>query len=107
LRFLISAGICEERMGRYLMGVQSTFVENGSPFLLKHHSNWRIKALQKSEAISDTEMMYTGQFSLSKKDFNRIRERLAELLKEINKTVKESKAEEIASLNLDWFWIEK
>lgn len=106
LRFLTASGICREDQGRYTMGVQSTFVERGSPFLLKHHSNWRVKAIQKSESLSDAELMYTGQFSLSRKDFELLRERFTQLLKETNSLIKDSKAEEIACLNLDWVWIE-
>ncbi len=106
IQFLLSTGICSELSGRYVMGVQSTYVEHGSPHLLKHHSNWRIKAIQRSESISEKELMYTGQFSLSQKDFEVLRERIAEFLKEANLMVKESKAEDLACLNIDWFQIE-
>lgn len=107
MQFLIAAGLCIEVSGRYSMGVQSTFVDKGSPYLLKHHSNWRVKAIQKSETLAENELMYSGQFSLSKKDFEVLRERLTEFLKEANKIVKDSKAEDIAALNVDWFWIER
>ncbi len=106
IQFLLSTGVCSETSGKYSMGVQSTFVERGSPFLQKHHSNWRIKAIQKSESIADSELMYSGQFSLSQKDFSILRERLADFLKEANQVVKDSKAEEIACLNIDWFWLD-
>lgn len=106
VQFLLSTGICSENSGRYTMGVQSTFVERGSPYLLKHHSNWRVKAIQKSEALAENELMYTGQFSLSLKDFELLRERLTEFLKEANLLVKESKSEDLACLNIDWFLID-
>lgn len=106
IRFLVSSGICVERSGHYSMGVQSTFVERGSPYLLKHHSNWRIKAIQKSESMTDRELMYSGQFSLSRDDFDKLREELTDFLKRANQTVKDSKAEDVASLNIDWFWVE-
>ncbi|HEX4923122.1 MAG TPA: TIGR02147 family protein [Bdellovibrionales bacterium] len=105
--FLTQAGLCAETLGRYSMGTQSTFVEQGSPHLLRHHANWRVKAIQKSESISENEMMYTGQVSLSAKDFEVVREQLAELLKDVMRRVKESPAENVACLNLDWFWVEK
>ena len=105
-QFLLSTGLCTENMGRFSMRVQSTFVEKDSPYLLKHHSNWRIKAIQKSESLSDRELMYSGQFSLSREDFTVLREKLTALLNEFNKIVRASKAEEIASLNVDWFWLD-
>lgn len=105
VQFLLSAGVCTDESGKFAMGVQSTFIERDSPYILKHHSNWRIKAIQKSESLQENELMYSGQFSLSKKDFLILRERLAEFLKEANMVVKESPAEELACLNIDWFWL--
>ena len=87
------------------MGVQSTHVERGSPHLLKHHSNWRIKAIQASEKLSAQELMYSGQVSLSEKDFVILRTEMTKFIETFLKTVHESPAEEIACLNLDWFWI--
>lgn len=107
IKFLLSSGIITETSGKYQPGVQSTFVEQGSPHLLKHHSNWRVKAIQKSENLSDTEMMVTGQFSLSKKDFLRLREQLTEFLRAVNLAVKDTVPEEIVCLNIDWFWLDK
>lgn len=105
VQFLISTGLIYEENNRYKMGTKSTFVERGSPFLYKHHSNWRIKAIQKSDDLTDQELMYTGQFSISINDFNHLREELVELVKRINATVKDSPAEEIINFNLDWFKI--
>jgi len=107
LQFLISTGIVVEKSGKYFPGVQSTFVEQGSPHLLKHHSSWRLKAIQKSENLSETEMMITGQYSISKNDFLKIREGFTEMVKNINNTIKETNPEDIVCLNLDWFWLNK
>lgn len=105
--FLLKSGLCNEHNGRFSIGVRSTFVERGSPHLLKHHSNWRLKAIAKSDAISNRELMYTGQVSISKKDFETVREKLTEFLKDTMSLVKDSPAQDIASLNIDWFWIDK
>ncbi|MDG0817192.1 TIGR02147 family protein [Bdellovibrio svalbardensis] len=106
LQFLLSNGLCIQKNGLYMMGTQSTHVEKGSPFLIKHHSNWRIAAIQKSENIADNEMMFTANISLSQKDFAKIRETLMQTIQEISETVKASPAEEIANLNIDLFWID-
>lgn len=107
VRFLREANLLTEHDGRYQMGVQSTHVPQGSPHLLKHHANWRIKAIQTSETLSERELMYTSQVSLSEKDFERLREEMAKLIKSFLDTVHASPAEEIACFNLDWFWIRK
>jgi len=52
-------------------------------------------------------MMFTSPVSLSREDFVKIRESLAGLLKSISQTVKDSPEEDIACLNIDFFWIER
>jgi len=105
ISFLLSVGLISEQNGVYIMEGKTTHVEKGSPFLLNHHTNWRITAVDKAERISDEEMMYTGNFSLSKKDFLKIREELVASLQRVIETVKESPAEELANLNIDLFWM--
>lgn len=106
LQFFLRTGLAVEREGRYRLGIQSTFVEQGSPHLLRHHANWRVKAIEKSENIQLQELMYTNPVSVSRKDFDRIREKIVLLLKEISLIVKESPEEEVANLNIDWFWVD-
>ena len=88
---------------RYTMGVQSTFVERGSPHLMKHHANWRVKAVQDSDLMRETDLMFTGQISLSNSDFLFLRERITEFIKLASERAKDSKAEDVACLNIDWF----
>ncbi len=105
LRFLLEAGLVSSNNGIFIPTVQSTHIEKGSPFLVKHHSNWRVAAIQKSESLSSEEMMFTANISISKKDFEKIREQLVTAIQEISQIVKDSPSEEIANLNIDWFWI--
>lgn len=105
LQFLVSTQLCRHSDGRYFMDRQSTHVEKGSPFLLKHHSNWRLEAAQKSEQLTDEELMFTANVSLSKEDFALIRETMVNTIQKVLAKVKDSPAEEIANLNIDFFWI--
>jgi uncharacterized protein (TIGR02147 family) len=105
ISFLLSSGLVVESNGVYKMAEKSTHVEKGSPFLLNHHTNWRITAIDKAETLTDEEMMYTGNFSLSKSDFLKIREELVNSVQRVLKTVLDSPAEELANLNIDFFWM--
>jgi uncharacterized protein (TIGR02147 family) len=105
LEFLVSAGLVKQLKDRYQVGPQRTFIEHGSPHLLKHHSNWRIKALEQADRITTDELMFTSPFSIAKKDFKKVRELFVETLKHFSETVKDSPSEEIACLNIDLFWI--
>ena len=107
LNLLVEAGLCRLVQERYMMGLQKTHLEQGSPHLLRHHANWRLRAMHYSEDLSDKELMYTVPVSLSKKDFDVLREQMVEFIQKFLKTVHDSPAEDIACLNLDFFWIRK
>jgi len=107
ISFLCEVSLCKEVNGFYQVTENHTHVKKGSPHLLKHHANWRIKAIQYSETLSDEELMYTGNLSISKKDFQKVREEIVQLIKTVVSTTQDSDPEEIANINLDFFWIKK
>ena len=106
LRFLADCGLCESRDAKYFATVLSTHVDKKSPHLIKHHSNWRIKAIQRSENLTEEELMFTGNISLSRSDFLKIREILMQTIKQISEEVAASPGEDIANLNIDLFFIQ-
>lgn len=104
--FLERTGLILIQNERYKLGEIHTHLSGESPFIIKHHMNWRLKALQRHDNIRAEEMAFTAPMSLSKKDFLKIREKLLTSIKEIIEVAKESEAEDVAFLNIDWFWIE-
>ncbi len=105
LDFLKINGLVSEENGKLKSGATSTHLEMGSPFLIKHHTNWRVRALEKSESLTAEELMYSVNVSLSKKDFQKLREEMVVFIREFLKSVHESPAEDLAQLNLDFFWV--
>lgn len=105
LQFLTQAGLCQHAGPLYTVGVQKTHLEQGSPFLAKHYSNWRIKAIQRSENLSKSELMFTAPFAVHKNDFAILREEFLALIQKLYARVGESVPEEIACVNIDLFWI--
>ncbi len=105
LIFLKDAQLCIEENGIYKMKEQHTHLEFGSPFLSRHHTNWRLKSVQRSEKLTGEELMFTSPLSISAKDFAKIREELMNTIKLTSKVIKDSPAENIACFNIDLFWI--
>ncbi len=67
LQFLVRSGLVIEKNGAYLMRTRSTWLGRESPHLVKHHTNWRIRAIEKSESLSEAELMYSRQvFALAR-----------------------------------------
>lgn len=107
LAFLTETGICVLREARYLPGLQKTHVEQDSPHLQKHHANWRIRAIRQAEELTKEELMYTAPVSLSRDDFEELREEMAQFIKKFLNRVHASPAEDVACFTMDWFWIRK
>lgn len=107
IRFLVESGLCIEHNDRFKIGTQGTHLEQGSSYLLKHHTNWRLRAVAAAENLSEQELMYTVNVALSVKDFNILREEMGDFVKRFLDRVYPSPSEELATLNMDWFWIRK
>ena len=107
LEFLRDKGLCVVEKDKFRMGPQRTHLETGSPFLARHHANWRMKAVQRAEDVAEEEVMFTGPLSISKRDFAAVKEQILSLLKSASDRVTASDPEEIACLNVDLFWIRK
>jgi uncharacterized protein (TIGR02147 family) len=104
LDFLCEKNLCVKNGDRYLMGSQHTHIAIDSPFAIRHHMNWRTKALQLHETRTEEELVFTAPMSVSVKDFNVIREKLIECFKDVVEVAKASEAEDVAFLNIDWLW---
>lgn len=107
LNFLTEAALCDIEGEHYRLGTQHTHLDANSPFIQRHHMNWRTKALQRHENISPHELAMTAPLSISVKDFQVIREKLLACLKESFEVAKNSPAEDVAFLNIDFLWLKK
>ncbi len=105
LSFLVSIGVCDFSDNRYKMGQNFVFVPNDSPFVVKHHINWRMKAVQKMDTRSPSELFFSAPISISNEDFNEIRELLAQAIQKSMAICKDSVSEDVACLNIDLFKI--
>jgi uncharacterized protein (TIGR02147 family) len=105
VHFLVETQLLRQEGDRYLVGAQRTFLDKGHPLLKCHHANWRLKALQQYEQLSDDEMMFTTSLSVSRADFARLRETLADFVKMTSRVIRETDPDEVACVNLDLFWV--
>ena len=107
LAFLKSTQLCLEENGKFRMNTQHIHLGVNSPFLSRHHLNWRMKAMQRADDLNEEELMFTSPISISRKDFKKIREEIVALIKSTSTIIKHSPAEDVACLNLDLFWIKR
>lgn len=100
--FLAQNGLIKENNSKWCISIQSTFIEQGSVHLVHHHRNWRMKASEFAENLADSDLMITAQVSVSRQDFEKIREEMVQFIKKISIQVIDSPPENLVSLNLDW-----
>ena len=89
--------------GRLDIGPQVTHMGHDSPFVNRHHANWRLKGLQYLENLSDNDLFCTGPMALSKEAAKSIRKSLVELIERSTKSAANSDSEVVRCLNIDWF----
>jgi len=102
LKFLISTGLCEEKNGNISPGPSYTHLEASSPLISKHHSNWRVCAMQKHAHLKPSDLAYSSLMSISKKDALEIQARIGEMIKKINVIRGKSDCEELRMIGVDW-----
>lgn len=103
LDFLTQTGVCNEAGGVYSMGAVHVHVPNESPHVVKHHMNWRMKAVQKLDSREEAELFFSAPMSISKADVALLREKLNAAIKDTVTLATNSKAEEVVCLNIDFF----
>lgn len=103
LEFLTEHGLIEEHRSRFRVLKPVLHLERESPLMAQHHTQWRLKAVDAFQRRRSGDLFYSGVISLSKDDYEWVRERLSALLEEVIDRVKDSKDESLACLNLDWF----
>lgn len=105
MNFLVQCGVCEYKKGKYSLGKAHIHISNESSFVVKHHTNWRHKAMQRMDFREASELFFTAPMTVSAKNIEVLREKLNLLVKDIVSTVTDpdTNSEEIVCLNIDFF----
>lgn len=103
LEFLVEAGLCKVEKGKITYGPAYTHINHDSPFVNKHHQNWRFRGIQQMDSRSESDLYYTCPMSLSAEAAEEVRNLLLKTIQEALKVVGPSQSEEVRCLNIDWF----
>lgn len=103
IEFLLEAGLCTSKDGLLSYGPSYTHISHDSPFVNKHHQNWRFRGINQMDMRSEDNLFYTCPMSLSAEAANEVRDLLLKKIQEVLKIVGPSTSEEVRCLNIDWF----
>lgn len=104
LDFLITIALVQKKGTHYVVGSSRIHLGSDSPMITKHHTNWRLQAIQSLESeFFDQHLHYSSVMSISKEDISQIKSLLINSIENTSKIVKESKEEDLFSLCIDFF----
>ncbi len=103
LSFLVSRKLVIENQGRYSIGKERVHLDPRSPLISRHHSNWRLRAIEAIEKGGLENLHYSLTLGVSTKDAKRIRSKLLDLLQESEPIVRDSEVESPYVMLIDFF----
>lgn len=105
LEFLTEHQLIEKTKAFYKVLQPVLHLGKDSPLLTQHHTQWRLRAIDQLQKKTASDLFYSGVMSLSREDYEWLRERLTVLLSEAVERLKSSKDETLACFNFDLFEI--
>lgn len=105
LNFLKSANLVKKVGDRYQMANRKIHLKKDSPYVGKHHLNWKLQAMNNLGTHDSTDMHYTSVVSISKSDFEKMRMMFFEMITQARTTVAESDEQILACYAVDLFKI--
>lgn len=103
LEFLCAKELINQDGDQFTIGKARIHLDNKSPMIFKHHTNWRMEAIKTLESNDPTDLHYSSVITLSVKDVQKIKKTLLKMLEDIEPILLPSPEEEIYSLCLDFF----
>ncbi len=103
LEFLEENGLVIRDGDSYRASEESVRLDKKSPHIVKHHSNWRLKAIQNLERQSSDDLHYSGLFSIDLETMRALKDQMLEFVKDQIKIVERAKEEELVVLGIDIF----
>jgi len=105
LIFLVECGLVQTKDNRFIVGSTQLHLTKTSPNIAKHHTNWRLKAVDDSSNPGSDGIHYSTVSSLSEKDFEKLRHDLTETIQNYVDIIRPSPEETACCFNLDLFKI--
>jgi uncharacterized protein (TIGR02147 family) len=103
LEFLVDRGLANQKGDHYSVGSFHFHLGNDTAVVARHHTNWRLRAIDSFERELKGDLHYSSVVSLSAKDAERLKVFLQECLSESRKIIEPSKEECLFGFCIDYF----
>jgi len=86
LEFFLKSGFAEiDAAGKWKPLHPTTFLPGDSPFIVQHHTNWRLQAIRSVEATTPDDVHYSAVVTLTKEEIPELRKMLLKTVDEFRK----------------------
>jgi uncharacterized protein (TIGR02147 family) len=103
VNFLVQNNLCSEKQGVITFVSKSIHIDRDSPYVNKHHQNWRLRAIHQMEIKKESDLFFSSPMSISHETAEEIRKMLPIFIQSIMDKVAPSESEVGLCLNIDWF----
>jgi uncharacterized protein (TIGR02147 family) len=94
LDFLESLGLATQTHGRYKTGEINIYLAGDSPMIARHHTNWRMRAINAIDRNDPSELHYSSVVSIAKKDATKAHAIMTKAIEQVRALVGESSPED-------------
>lgn len=105
LNFLLSRGFVGEVEGKLVDNKVPMLLPKSSPLISKLHANWRIKAMESFDRVKETDVHFSGVYTLSKSDKEKLQRQIVNFIHSADKQIRSSPEEIGCVLAVDFFEI--
>jgi predicted transcriptional regulator len=107
LDFLEENGLVRKEEDAYLPTEAWVRIDKESPHLVKHHTNWRMRAVQNLEVATMRDLHFSGVYSLDLPTALKVKDHFLDYIKEQIKRIEGAKEEELFVMGVDFFQLTK
>lgn len=96
-------GLVKEQRGKWVMAVSDVHLSGMSPLHSVQHRNWQARASLKAQDPTHDGLNYSVVASISRRDFEKVKDLLLASIDDCHRIVRPSPSEELVCLCLDFF----
>ncbi|POB13605.1 TIGR02147 family protein [Halobacteriovorax sp. DA5] len=101
--FLLDAGLITNDGDKIKLTSKSFHLGKNSPMIARHHSNWRLRAMESMDRATEDELHYSSVITLSKEDLPKVNGIMVKAIEEIREVVKKTTQEDVFCYTMDLF----
>lgn len=103
LQFLEESQLIEMKNGAYVNKGVFFHLDKRSPQIISHHMHWRHRAIQNISKKDENSVHYSSVFTVSEKDYLKLKKMMGDFLESITKVIKPSPEEKCVAFALDYY----